>query len=188
MHGLALTIRFIAASSIQVMLAQTAKEWAEKGHLLMESSPTKLADPAAATECYEKAATLYNLQKLWDEAASLYEKVAKLHDADDGHSVAIIKAATTWQSASLAHAHTCGEKAEKCMSAAVALFQKQGDVRKAAEASEKLAEIQQTCNKLAEALVALQCAADCHEANNSMCAADISELKIAALTAALGKY
>lgn len=151
---------------------QRALEWSAKGDKYMKKSFLHSADPRAAADCFEKAANLYKLEKQWDKAGAMLEKVGSCLAATES----VFAAGRQYQAAALAYKNGTVANAIASFKIAVSLFVEDGKFSQAGKALKEQSQLEEAEGSIGDAFASICTAIDYLEtANEPMAASQLRE-------------
>jgi len=138
-----------------------------------------------AIEMLEKAASIYKMNKNWQEAGQAYEQCAEINaeKIKDVHSTQ-----SSWENAAKAYKNVNLRQAIKCYTNAVDILMENNKFAQAAKLWKEMGMLYEKESDIDGAIRTYQKAADCYEADNSTANANGMFIKVADLTADAEEY
>ncbi|GAB4832018.1 hypothetical protein Ancab_006035 [Ancistrocladus abbreviatus] len=137
-----------------------------------------------AAELFEKAANSFKLAKSWDRAGAAYVKLAKCHlKLDSKH-----EAANAYAGAAHCYKKTSPQEAVSFLEQSVNLFLHMGRLNMAARYGKEIAEIYESEQNFAQAIVYFEKSADLFQSEEATTSANQSRQKVAQYAAQLEQY
>lgn len=164
--------------------AARAQELVSKAEKHMKKSFFHSADPEAASDLYEKAANLHKLDKSWEKAGEMLEKVAECQNALG----ATFSAGRRYQEAAMAYANGKSPKGVEAWSKAIGLYVEEGKFSQAGKAKKELAALQEADGQYTQAYDNLMAAIDFLETAHEPVAAGQLKSKAAHLAVDCGEF
>jgi alpha-soluble NSF attachment protein len=161
-----------------------AQECAAKAQKLLKKSFFHSADHQGAADMYEKAANLYKLDKAWEKAGEMLEKMAECQQ----EMGSTFSAGRQYQAAAMAYKNGGSDKVADAWNKAISLYVEDGKFSQAGKAKKELAEVQEAAGDITAAYDSLTAAIDFLETAHEPVAASQLKSKAAHLAVDCGEF